>query len=100
MVVDPHDPDDGEADDVRGQRRPLRAQLVGQVAVAARLSDRQDQQRDGDGEYPIAEGLDSSLVHRRGPVSSLLSRSGSGADLVAETRERRCDGRQHGQPFG
>ena len=68
MVVDPHNPDDGEADDVRGQRGPLRAKLVGQVLVGAGLGDRQDQQRDRNGEYSVAERLDPGLVHPERPL--------------------------------
>ena len=65
MVVDPHDPDDRKADDVRRQRRPLRAELMGQILIRAGLGDRQDQQCDGDGEHSIAERLNPGLVHRR-----------------------------------
>jgi hypothetical protein len=39
MVVDPHDADDGEADNVCSQRRPLPCELVGQIPLGAGLGD-------------------------------------------------------------
>src|SRR5205807_10506250 len=59
------DADDGEADDVGGQRGPAIAELMGEVAVVARLGDGEDQQRDRDREDAVAEGLHPPLAHRR-----------------------------------
>ena len=56
-MVEPHDPDHGEANDVCGQRRPALGQVVGEVAVVVWFCDRDDEERDGEREDPIAEGF-------------------------------------------
>ena len=61
VMVDPHDPDVGEARDKGQVRWPLPAQLVGQAAL--RLGgdlDFKDQQCDGDREYGVRKCLDAS----------------------------------------
>ena len=65
MVIDPHDPDREEADRVRDVRRPEIDEVGAEVAVRSLLDpDRQDQERDRDGENTVAEGLDAAGFHR------------------------------------
>jgi hypothetical protein len=57
VVVDPDDADGAEADDVGGVVGPLRAQRAQQARAHVRHVQVEHQQRDGDREHAIAEGL-------------------------------------------
>ncbi len=59
VVVEPHDPDHREADDISGQRWPTPGQVVSEVAVVLRFGNGYDEERDGKCEDAIAERFDA-----------------------------------------
>jgi hypothetical protein len=66
VVVDPHDADHEEADQVGQEGRPFLVQLIRQGAVSGRPGDGEieREQRDRDGEDAVAERLEPGPVHR------------------------------------
>jgi hypothetical protein len=67
MVVDPHDADEGEADEERQERWPLAREFGGQSrGVSAGDFDLEDQQRNGDGEHAIRERLQARSFGSQG----------------------------------
>jgi hypothetical protein len=63
VVVHPHDPDDGEGDDVRGERRPVVDEGAPQPVIpvdlaGARHGEVEREQRDRDRQHAVAEGLE------------------------------------------
>src|SRR5204863_2604040 len=71
VVVDPHDPDRDEARRIRGVGRPDVHEALAEVRrVAYDLRvDVQDQQRGGDREYAVREGLEPRGAHERSVAS-------------------------------
>src|SRR5664279_2134278 len=56
VVIDPHNADEGEADEESEIRRPLSAQLTQEISgIGAGDLDFQNQQGYGDGEYAVGE---------------------------------------------
>ena len=59
---DPHDTDHSEADDEGGVAGPLLGQPLGERTALLVHADLDDQQRDGDSENTIGEGLESAGI--------------------------------------
>ena len=61
VMIDPHDADEGEADDEGNVKGPVGEELAAQRRGARRGDlDIEDQKRDGDGENAVGEGFDAS----------------------------------------
>src|SRR6266702_2318778 len=80
VVVDPHDADHEEADQVGQEGRPLRVQLVQERAVPRPVhSEVEREQRDGHGEDAVAERLEPGPVHQ---LPNLQLAAGLGSTLA------------------
>src|SRR4029450_13566111 len=64
-MVQPHDPDHGEAHGVCGEGRPLVGELLAEVAVIRRCRDCEHQERDRDREDAVAERFETALTQGR-----------------------------------
>ena len=64
VVVEPHDPDDREAHDVRRVTGRWFPEGVAEMPVIVGRRDRQHEQRDRNGEHTVAEGFDPPLPHQ------------------------------------
>src|SRR5207248_6595002 len=77
MVVDPHDADEGEADDKRDVSRPLAQQQRRQRHLAdvtfVRNLEFQHQQRDGDGKNAVRKSFDARRLFIHASVSTKMS---------------------------
>ena len=60
VVVQPDDSDVEEGEQVRDVERPLLSKAMGEAALPASGSELENEQRDGDGEDRVAEGLDAA----------------------------------------
>ena len=85
VVIQPHDSDRHEAGEESQIRWPERQQrLPKRAAIGFGNLDRQNQQRDGDGEHAVAERLDARRLVVRAFLGTAVDRAHAG--IISRTR--------------